>query len=333
MNPGELNKKDYIRLYNTDITTLFKGAHDRHMILQTIELSKNMSRTENEDATLHSNINLCAQRAQRGSYNSKKTLVIVFYPIIIKTSTRYYDKYFRNTQYFSRMAPHEVVQESYMCFEECIKQYKPGLAGFTYYISITFKLRVARKLNKIRYELGLCQLFSSIADSQTIDRLYYKNDTIINQIIGKLLLEDIKAVMEKVKRRARTKTAETVCDLHYFKGKTCAEIAEQLGISYNAIDEVIDRINKMIANMVNQNNEYGYSITLESGSLRKYKITKALNRPHIDQMLLRQTCNKCAKVFKVRLKSVITENTIVCSHCLAINPYTNTNKKEHWMHT
>lgn len=224
----------------------------KKLIMDSFLLSRLKKRDEEQDKLLRNNID---ELVKLKKYKfAKETLCLLFFPLILKLSTNMYFKYCKN--YYPKIVLSDIFQEAYVIFLKMIDKYDFERSKFFYYTNIMLRkylyVYVRKIINKISKES-----VRMVGNSQAFDRHCMTEHKFVLNILADIVYRDFVELMETIKstKSRAPKTINTICDEIFFGPKDTAQVARELGISYHAVYEIEKRIQKKIADMIN-NNKY-----------------------------------------------------------------------------
>ncbi len=221
-----------------------------------INLSKNFQvRTSEETTELYALIKeavLLAQDPQNMNADESLAFVIyIFDPLIRKVASKIYPHIKDYEEY------DDTLQETYVTFIHLVYGYDPNIATFPYYVRNMLPRQVRAWSQRTRKKSS-CPVDMIIVDNKLVDPTLNKQDAVYdryNSLIFEKEYEDF--ILQRAKKKAKSDTVKEVC-YNYFLGKlTCSQIADKLGISYHAVYEVIQRINKELKVFLSENSFTG----------------------------------------------------------------------------
>ena len=87
-------------------------------------------------------------------------------------------------------------------------------------------------------------------------------DKVLNYFNGLIFEKEYTAfILKRSEKSSRSSTVKEVCHKIFLGNTTCSELANELGISYHAVYEIINKIKKELTLFFNENNFGEYFIT------------------------------------------------------------------------
>lgn len=299
---------------NFDLERIPKSM--RGLVEHAFELSLKKKKTKDEYTDLYEIVDALAVKAKNmtKSYSAAmfaEILVYLFFPKILTSCgvVYYYKLEFLN----DRLEFDDIFQEAVIDFLEFIKKYEKGKSTFSYYIGKFFDKHITELLRSDINYIKMTPVSMSV-NSQARDNIYSDADSLLNELAEKEVMEAILQILKKVRKKGRTRTVDRVCE-SFLNGKTCSELAENLGLSYHAIYEIKQRIQIQIADEVNFNRFSSYFITLSKDKFRTFKIEERTKK--IDTEINIRRCTNCKSI----IGSIVPkkENRIMgsmnCKYC------------------
>jgi RNA polymerase sigma factor (sigma-70 family) len=213
------------------------------MFEKGVRLSKSFNtRTQDETYELYDLIKdavLCAQNPQ--NMDSDKALQFVvqaFDPLIRKVASRIY-LHVKDFEEFE-----DTLQEAYVTFINLVYGYDPNIATFPYYIRNMLPRQVKAWSQKTRKRTST-PVDVVIVDNALVDPAYDNKDSVYeryNSMIFQKEYEDF--ILERAEKKAKSDTVKEVCYNYFLGAKSCSTIAMDLGISYHAVYEVLQRVKR-----------------------------------------------------------------------------------------
>lgn len=206
-----------------------------------LALSKSyQTRTKEQDTELYSIIqfasNSILENENRALVDrSLQFLVLVFEPLIKKFASYYYSQVSSDEEY------DDVLQEIYATFLTLIYKYNPERASFSYYINDMLPRHMCTWVQKTRLRHIIDN--NGLEDEDVCDP-YLKDESSVYTHFNSYILEKEYETFIKARavKNVRSNTVPEVCYNYFLNKKTCSEIAHDLGISYQAVREVINKI-------------------------------------------------------------------------------------------
>ena len=242
-----------------------------------LALSQQTNRNAKENTWFHYNLSLLAEQAKENA-EIKEALFYIFLPYIITSACKVF--FGQLSRFYPRVEISDTFQQACETFDECVMNYNKTIASFSYYISKCYRLKL---LQKIEPEIEYLKLVSvrMSTNSETVDKIIGGQWSLLNQLIAKDLVLEIKkatdAYKERSKRVKKKDTVAQVCDNIIYGTKTCAEVAKELGTTYHAIHAIRNNIYKMIADVINHNEHCAYAVTFTSKSNKVFQVNERID--------------------------------------------------------
>lgn len=224
---------------------------------ESCEISKNyQKRTQVQSAMLYSTIQDAVELAQvfKGLPSSDEPLTFlteVFKPLILKSASIVH-KYIQRHEQLD-----DVIQQGYVHFLELVYSYDPSISQFSYYVKSMLE-RQLRAWSKKQSRYTAVSMDCSIISNILVDPSLCNVDTVYLQFNELILKEELQDFMEeRANKKARSNTVREVCYKYFLGTHSCKKIAEELGISYHAVYEVIKRIEREYRVFLEQNSIIG----------------------------------------------------------------------------
>jgi RNA polymerase sigma factor (sigma-70 family) len=227
---------------------------------EAIRLSRAFNNRSVEDtkklySTIQKAVHLAQKKEGVESENALSFLIEVYEPYIKKISGKYFTYVSNPLEY------EDVLQEVYVIFLVLTYKYDKLISSFSYYINLMLPQYMNVWLQKITQtysipvDIKIIESTVSHPSLDTADKVYdYLNGTILER-------EYIHFIEERAKKNSRSNTVKEVCDKIFLGNTTCSELAQELGISYHAVYEIINKIKKELRFFFNSNRFSEYYIT------------------------------------------------------------------------
>ena len=221
-------------------------------------ISRNyQKRTAEDSATLYSTIQDAVEQVQfyKGQDESVEPLTFlteVFKPLILKSAAIVHKFIYKHEQL------DDVIQQGYLQFIELTYGYDPSISQFSYYIKSMLE-RQLRAWSKKQTKYSAVAMDTAIINNILVDPSLCDMNTVYLQFNELILKDELQEFMEeRANRKARSATVREVCYKYFLGTHSCKKIAEELGISYHAVYEVIKRIEKEYKIFLEQNSLIGF---------------------------------------------------------------------------
>jgi len=181
---------------------------------------------------------------QRGEDPAREKALVyltkLFEPLLRKTSTRVYNN-LRNSHDYN-----DVLQETHTMFYSLLGRYNAKRSAFSYYISVMLPQHMnrwaERELLHNRVNIPV-----DTEEYSIIDPTFNSSDAVQDHLNAYVLTHEYQEFIKKrALRHSRSVTVSEVCNRYFLGSDTCSEIAQDLGISYHAVYEIIGKIKKEI---------------------------------------------------------------------------------------
>ena len=204
-----------------------------------LELSKNYSKRTDEDTQLLNEIILSAieliHTEDRHKDIAINFLVTIFEPLIKKSASKIYSKFKPTIEY------EDILQECYLLFLKLVNKYNPDEAPFSWYVnyflpqSLYVWGRATKKSQHIQIDFN-----GDIPYDHAFSN--YNRDSMEEFDFYILEKEYIKFMETRSIKKSRSTTSKIVCEKFFLGGVNCTDISHEIGISYQAVYEIINRI-------------------------------------------------------------------------------------------
>jgi len=216
-----------------------------------VNISKNFEKRNDEDTQLlYKIIQEAAELVQQGTDKQKDVamgfVVSVYEPYIKKLSSKIYQKIKKYVEY------DDVLQETYTIFIQLIYRYKKEMASFSYYITFVLPQHMYVWSTKVKKSYQ-APIDTSILEEKMTNPFLKDEEEVFDYLVSRILENDYVAFIEhRAKKKSRSPTVERVCYDYFLGSKSCSTIANDLGISYHAVYEIIGKIKKELKNFLNE---------------------------------------------------------------------------------
>jgi len=228
------------------------------VIRRTIQLSRIYNKTEEEQIELYYSINSLIDSYNKGIRISRDALYLIFYPLIRKTIFDLTYKLVKKGKIPLSICQ-DLLQESFIMFNDLLDNYNKS-TFFPYYIKKFIKFSVDRYLKRyINYSKRI--LVSIAINSQALD----KRQNTERQALFNLFYNDyIKFInILKTKKYRRSGSWSIVCDEYFVNYKTILQIANELGLTYHSIYQIVSRIQDELYQLINDSKYTNFNIKVE----------------------------------------------------------------------
>ena len=204
-----------------------------------LELSKNYKQRTEEETQLLNEIILSAISLIHTDDKHKDIainfLVTIYEPLIKKSASKVYGK-FKTVLEFE-----DVLQECYLLFLKLINKFKINEAPFSWYINYFLPQtlyvwgRATRKNQHVQMDFN-----GDISYDHAFSN--YNRDSMEEFDFYILEKEYIQFMEERAIKKSKSETTRIVCEKFFLGGINCTDISHEIGISYQAVYEIINRI-------------------------------------------------------------------------------------------
>ena len=211
---------------------------------QGIEISKNYDNRDLEATKiLYVLLQEASLKAQIGLTQKEKDraltfLVEVFTPLVTKVASKIYQKYNSAQEY------EDVLQDTYLTYILLIKKYDYNKATFAYFI----KDNLERSMNthaKRYYSTNTIPTDSVELETMMNESLKEKREDPFNAFDELILKQEYDVfIKEQAEKKSKTDTNRIVCERYFLGKETVQTIANDMGLSYQAIYLITKRIKK-----------------------------------------------------------------------------------------
>jgi RNA polymerase sigma factor (sigma-70 family) len=174
----------------------------------------------------------------RESREAIEFLAKVFEPYIKKIAGKCFS-FVKN-----RMDFDDILQETNAMFLKLLYRYDKSIASFSYYTSHMLKAHMSEWVSQsssdewIPVDVKTLETTLTHPDLDESDKVY---DSFNIKILEK---EYIQYIMARSEKASRSTTVKEVCLKVFLGSTTCSDLSKELGISYHAVYEVINKIKK-----------------------------------------------------------------------------------------
>lgn len=239
--------------------------------VEMLKLSRNF-RNRSIDATrkLYNAIQEAASLAiikkdkDKASQEAIDFLVKIYEPYIKKIA----GKFFPFVE--SKMDFNDVLQETYLIFLTLLYRYDKNISSFSYFIKLLLPQHVYVWVEKISSED--CSPIDTlvIEDSLSHPNLD-KEDKVYVYFNSKILeAEYINYILDRSEKSSRSNTVREVCLKIFLGSSTCSTLSRELGITYHAVYEIVNKIKKELRFFFN-NNLFSEYVISSTGTISSYQ--------------------------------------------------------------
>ena len=182
-------------------------------------------------------------------------LVDVYTPYVKKIAGKTFKKVERYIEY------EDVLQEVYLIFIRLVNKHSKEKSKFSYYITFMLPQYMYVWSKKV-LEVAVPVTDSSILEASIPHPYFTKKDAVYDFFDGYILENEYTKFIEKrALKKSRSATVGIVCNRYFLGHETCSIIASDLGISYHAVYEIINRIKKELKHFLHNSSFTGFRIT------------------------------------------------------------------------
>ena len=182
-------------------------------------------------------------------------LVILYEPLIKKTAAKFYCALSRNSDF------EDVLQEAYTIFIDLLRKYNSAEASFSYYIGLMLKQRMRRWAEK-ENNYNHTHIIANLSDPISPHPKFDSATSVEDYFNGCIFIQEYEEfITDRSFRQSRSKTVKEVCDRFFLGSASCSKIAQDLGISYHAVYEIIGKIKNELKDFMLNNPFSNYYIT------------------------------------------------------------------------
>lgn len=234
---------------------------------EAIRISRNFNNRSLDDtkklySTIQDAVDLAQEQDGIKSEKAINFLIEVYEPYIKKISGRYYP-YVEIPFEFD-----DVYQEVCVIFLLLTYRYKKEISSFSYYINYMLPQYMNVWMQKINSN-NITPIDLKVIESTISHPAFDSEEKVFDYFNGLIFEKEYTAfIIERSKRSSRSNTVKEVCYKIFLGSTTCSELANELGISYHAVYEIIMKIKKELVEFFNENN-FGEYIVTSTGEFYK----------------------------------------------------------------
>lgn len=227
---------------------------------EAFALSRNFDhRTLEDNKKLYAYISTAVAEAQDEScataQRSLAFILKVYEPFIKKTAHKFYTQMYQSHEY------EDVYQETVEKFLKLLYKYKPTLSSFSYYIYKFLKTYMSLWCRSARRPHVESPIKSTTLEILISDATTYHWDQSDFFDIPLIDSEYRAFITKRSKKESKSGTMKVVCEQHFLGDKSCSDIARELGISYHAVYEIINRIKGEVREFLKNSKYFEYAET------------------------------------------------------------------------
>jgi len=240
---------------------------DKAAYEKAVRLSRNFnSRSAEDTKELYGIIQRAVKLAQRGKEDNigrndrevkraKAFLLEVYEPYIKKMA----GKYFPSVE--TPLDFEDVIQEVYLIFLSLINKYDENISSFSYYINLMLPQYMSVWVHKINSTVYV-PVDIKIVEATLCHPAFDSSVKVYDYLNGWILEKEfVSFIEERSMKSSRSETVKEVCDKIFLGNTTCSELATELGISYHAVYEIINKIKMELRHFFNENLFSEYTVT------------------------------------------------------------------------
>ena len=243
---------------------------DKAVYAEAMRLSRNFNnRSVEETKKLYGTIQKAVAFAQRKNGKDSELamafLLEVYEPYVKKIAGRYYP-YVENPMEFD-----DVFQEVCVIFLLLTYKYNKDIASFSYYINLMLPQYMNVWIQKIN-SIKITPVDIKVIESTLSHPAFDTSEKVFDYFNGLIFEKEYTTFIQKrSERSSRSNTVKEVCHKIFLGNTTCSELANELGISYHAVYEIINKIKKELVVFFNQNNFGEYFVTSTGEFYKTYE--------------------------------------------------------------
>lgn len=212
---------------------------------EAMRLSRNFNnRSLKETKELYQTIQKAVRLAQKGNGKSKSSkesidfLIRVYEPYFKKIAGKFF-VYVEHVMMFE-----DVLQETYVLFMVLLYRYDETISSFSYYLRALLPQHVHVWVQKVISSSFLQIDMKSIENSLGHPNLDAE-DKVYDYFNARILEDEYtEFILKRSEKSSRSNTVREVCLKIFLGKKTCSELANELGITYHAVYEIINKIKR-----------------------------------------------------------------------------------------
>ena len=243
---------------------------DKAVYKEAIRLSRNFnSRSVEETKQLYSTIQDAVTLAQKKDGKESETamsfLLEVYEPYVKKIAGRYFP-YVETPMEFD-----DVFQEVCVIFLLLTYKYNKDISSFSYYINLMLPQYMNVWIQKIN-STTIVPVDIKVIESTLCHPAFDTAEKVFDYFNGLIFEKEYTLFIQKrSEKSSRSSTVKEVCNKIFLGNTTCSELAEELGISYHAVYEIINKIKKELMQFFNENNFGEYFVTSTGEFYKPYE--------------------------------------------------------------
>jgi DNA-directed RNA polymerase specialized sigma subunit len=233
---------------------------DKAVYTEAVRLSRSFnSRSVEETKKLYGTIQKAVTIAQQKNGDESEFamsfLLEVYEPYIKKIAGRYFP-YVENPMEFD-----DVFQEVCVIFLLLTYKYNKDISSFSYYINLMLPQYMNVWIQKIN-TTTIIPVDIKVIESTLSHPAFDSKEKVFDYYNGLIIEKEYTTFIQKrSEKSSRSSTVKEVCHKIFLGNTTCSELATELGISYHAVYEIINKIKKELMYFFNENNFGEYYVT------------------------------------------------------------------------
>lgn len=223
---------------------------------KAIKSSRNFNnRSQEETRKLYQNIQKAVVLALKEDNNAIDFLVEIYEPYIKKIAGKYY------TYVSNRMDYNDVLQETFVMFLTLLYRYNKDIASFSYYIKMLLPQHMYVWVEKVNIDKSIPIDVGTIEN--TLPHPEFDDTHKVYSYFDSRIVEDeyIEFILKRSEKSSRSPTVKAVCLKIFLGSTTCSELSKELGITYHAVYEIVNKIKKELQYFFHDNAFSGYEMT------------------------------------------------------------------------
>jgi len=224
--------------------------------IKAVKSSRNFNnRSQEETRKLYQTIQKAVALALKSDDEAIEFLVEVYNPYVKKIAGKYY------AYVSSKMEYEDVLQETFVMFLTLLYRYNKDIASFSYYIKMLLPQHMYVWVEKvcldksIPIDIGTIETTIAHPELDNIDKVYNYNDSRIVED------EYTQFILKRSEKSSRSPTVKAVCLKVFLGSTTCSELSKELGITYHAVYEIVNKIKKELQYFFHDNAFSGFEMT------------------------------------------------------------------------
>ena len=239
-----------------------KAAYAKAICLSRNFNNRSIEETKKLYGTIQEAVTIAQKKEGEDSELAISFLLKVYEPYVKKIAGRYFP-YVENPLEFD-----DVFQEVCVIFLLLTYKYNKDIASFSYYINLMLPQYMNVWIQKIK-STTMIPVDLKIIESTICHPAFDSEEKVFDYFNGLIFEKEYTAFIQKrSKKSSRSSTVKEVCNKIFLGNTTCSELATELGISYHAVYEIINKIKKELMFFFNENS-FGEYIVTSTGEFYK----------------------------------------------------------------